>query len=276
MSIASAQFGPCARARCRTGLAFEKLEGRFLLSGTGNLVFDDEFNQAVGTQPNAAAWEPYLANDPNNQNVTYTNSTSTLSIVADPAATDDRAAAITLIPEGGGKYNSAEISTQIDPVGDSLEYGEVSARIKLPSATNAAGVWPAFWMLGNNLNTPEQPNNTTQWPEAGEIDIVENKGSTPGQAQGSLHAGSVSGNPDYGPTGYYNLPSGQVFSSAYHIFSISWTPTSISFSVDGNVYETQNISPSGVPSDDVGRFQHPFFIILNISEGGLFAGTNNS
>jgi Glycosyl hydrolases family 16 len=277
MSSAPAQRKKRAGTRWRGGRAIEWLEARLHLTGTGNLVFDDEFNQAVGTQPNTAVWSAYLPTDPNNGAVNYTNTTSTLSIVSDPQATDGRALAMTMIPQSNGTFNSSEISTQIDPIGDSLEYGEVSARIKLPSATNAAGVWPAFWMLGNNLNTPEQPNNTVQWPEAGEIDIVENKGSTPGQAQGSLHAGSVSGSPDYNPTNVYNLPTGQVFSSAYHIFSISWSPTAISFAVDGNVYETQNITTTGnnpLPSDDAGRFQHPFFIILDVNEGGAFAGGN--
>ncbi len=258
---------PASRSVNRRNALIELFEPRLMLTATGNLVFDDEFDQAVGTQPSTAVWVRDVTNDPNNTNVNYTNTTSQMSIVADPAATDDRALAITLTPEGGGVYDSARITTQVDPIGDSLEYGTVEARIKLPSATNAQGVWPAFWMLGNNINS-------VSWPESGEIDIVENKGSTPGEAQGSLHAGSVTGKPDYNPTNVYDLPSGQVFSSAYHIFAVSWTPTSISFSVDGNVYETQNISSSAVPSDDVGRFQHPFYIILNIAEGGPFAGGN--
>jgi beta-glucanase (GH16 family) len=243
------------------------------LSGTGNLVFDDEFNQAVGSQPNTADWDAYLANDPNNESVSYTNTTSTLSVVSDPAATDGRALAMTLIPQGNGTYKSSEISTQIDPIGDNLEYGQVSARIKLPSAVNAAGIWPAFWMLGNNLNTPEKPSNTTNWPQAGEVDIVENKGSTPDEAQASLHAGSVTDQPDYNPTNTYDIST--AFSSAYHVFAATWTPTSISFSVDGHVYETDNTSSSGVPGDDIGRFQHPFFIILDVNEGGSFAGGTN-
>ncbi|HUB26698.1 MAG TPA: family 16 glycosylhydrolase [Tepidisphaeraceae bacterium] len=274
MASAPAQWKKRARSRWRGGRVIEWLEARLHLTGTGNLVFDDEFNQAVGTQPSTAVWSPYLPTDPNNGAVVYTNSTSTLSVVSDPQATDGRALAMTMIPQSNGTFDSSEISTQIDPIGDSLEYGEVSARIKLPSATGAAGIWPAFWMLGSDISTPEN-NNTTPWPLCGEIDIVENKGSTPGQAQGSLHAGSVSDQPDYNPTGVYNLAAGQAFSSAYHIFSINWTPTTISFAVDGNVYETQNISSSGVPSDDVGRFQHPFFIILDMCEGGSFAGGNN-
>src|SRR5580704_3683677 len=83
----------CARA------CVEKFEPRLFLSGTGNLAFDDEFNQAVGTQANTADWDAYLANDPNNQAVAYTNTTSTESIVSDPTATDGKALAMTLIPQ---------------------------------------------------------------------------------------------------------------------------------------------------------------------------------
>jgi beta-glucanase (GH16 family) len=262
------------RARVFRRVWVERCEPRLHLSGTGNLVFDDEFNQAVGSQPNTADWDAYLSADPNNQAVKYVNNSSTLGVVADPAATDGHALAMTLMPNGNGTFNSSEISTQIDPIADNLEYGEVSARIKLPSATNAAGIWPAFWMLGNNLNTPEKTANTVQWPEAGEVDIMENKGSTPSQNQGSLHAGSVTNSPDYNPTAPFNLSSG-VFSSSYHVFAMTWTPTSMTFSVDGSVYETQNISSSGVPGDDVGRFNHPFFLILDVNEGGAFAGGTN-
>ena len=74
----------CSRA------CVEKFEPRLFLSGTGNLAFDDEFNQAVGSQPNTADWDGYFTNDPNNQSVNYTNTTSTLSVVSDPAATDGR------------------------------------------------------------------------------------------------------------------------------------------------------------------------------------------
>ena len=275
MTRSPAQFGKRAKPRRRSGGAIEWLEARVLLTGTGNLAFDDEFNQAVGTQPNTSVWSAYLPTDPNNGAVNYTNTTATLSVVNDPSATDGRALAMTIIPQKNGTFDSSEISTQVDPIGDSLEYGEVSARIKMPSTTNAAGIWPAFWMLGNNISTPEN-QNTTQWPEAGEINIVENKGSTPGQAQGSLHAGSQTGSPDYNPTGVYNLPGAQDLSSAYHIYSINWTPTTISFAVDGNVYESQNITTAGgLPSNDVGRFQHPFFVILDVNEGGAFAGGNN-
>ncbi len=265
------------KRRCEAGARVfgrvwvEMCEPRLHLSGTGNLVFDDEFNQTVGSMPNSADWTAYLPNDPNNQAVIYKNNSSTLSVVSDPAATDGRALSMTLFPVAGG-FNSSEISTQVDPIADNLEYGQVSARIKLPSAVNAAGIWPAFWMLGNNLNTPEKPTNSVSWPQSGEVDIMENKGSTPNENQGSLHAGSVTNGPDYNPTGAWDIST--PYSSAYHVFAATWTPTSMSFSVDGHVYETDNTSSSGVPGDDIGRFQHPFFLILDVNEGGAFAGGN--
>ena len=241
---------------------------RLFLSGTGNLAFDDEFNQAVGSQPNAADWDAYFANDPNNTNVSYTNSTSTLSVVSDPAATDGRALAMTLIPQGNGTFKSSEISTQIDPIGEPSGIW-TGIRPHQAPATNAAGIWPAFWMLGNNLNTPEKSMNTTNWPQAGEVDIVENKGSTPDEAVSTRCTPAVS------PTIPTTIPPAYgIFQHpipGHHVFAVTWTPTSISFSVDG-VYETDNTSSSGVPGDDIGRFQHPFFIILDVVEGGSYAG----
>ena len=51
------------------------------------------------------------------------------------------------------------------------QYGRFEARIKMPYGQ---GIWPAFWLLGSNIDT-------VSWPTCGEMDIMENIG------KGTLH-----------------------------------------------------------------------------------------
>jgi beta-glucanase (GH16 family)/regulation of enolase protein 1 (concanavalin A-like superfamily) len=250
------------RRRSRRFIA-EPLELRLLLAA--NLVFNDDFNQSLGSQPNTATWFYNTGNDPNNTNVQYTDTASTLQVVNDPAATDGRALALTLSqdPSNSAKFLSARINTKIDPIAGNFQYGHVEARIKLPGGPNGQGVgiWPAFWMLGTNIGT-------VGWPNCGEVDIMENKGSTPSQIQGTIHGPGYSGGG--GITAYYNLPTGQSFYSGYHTFAADWAPNSVSFSVDGHVYATR--TPANLPAGTTWVFNHPFYIILNVADGGAFAG----
>ena len=84
----------------------------------------------------------------------------------------------------------------------SQQYGRFEARIQIPKGQ---GMWPAFWMLGNNIDT-------AGWPACGEIDIMENIGKEPAMVPWTLHA------PGYPPEGYtaaYTLPSGQAFADGF-------------------------------------------------------------
>jgi beta-glucanase (GH16 family) len=232
---------------------------------TANMVFDDEFNLPVGSQPNASTWFHDTGTSANNGNVDFTDTPSTLQIVNDAGATDGKALAMSLYPDPSnpGKYLGARINTTVDPLAGNWQYGHIEARIKLPGGPNGQGVgiWPAFWMLGSNFSQ-------VGWPNCGEIDIMENKGSTPGEVQGTIHGPGYSGG--NGITAFYDLPGGQNFYSAYHVFAADWGPNFVNFSVDGHVYASR--SPANLPSGTTWAFNHPFDIILDIQEGGGFAG----
>jgi beta-glucanase (GH16 family) len=155
-------------------------------------------------------------------------------------------------------YTSARLKTE-DKF--SVQYGRIEARIKLPAGS---GVWPAFWMLGADIKTDP-------WPGAGEIDVMENVGKEPGTVHGSLHGPGYSGGND--PTATYTLRGDQPLSANFHTFAIDWTPTSIEWLVDGNVYERQT------PEDVLGHpweFNKPFFLLLNLAVGGTFPGNPTS
>ena len=222
-------------------------------AATPALVWSDEFNQAVGTQPDSAKWAYDLGvGDPpgwgNNELESYTNLASNASVVSDADATDGRALAIRA--QGtSGSYTSARIYTN-----SSFTACRLEARARMPAG---AGVWPAFWALGSNIAT-------VGWPACGEIDVMEWGGSslTPGDVQGSLHATG------YNPTAVYTLPAKASFSDAYHVFAADCYPSEVVFSVDGAVYE--DLKESAQPAGAAWPFDAPFFILLNLAVGGNY------
>ena len=128
---------------------------------------------------------------------------------------------------GPCQYTSARLLTKKR---FEIAYGRVEARIKVAKGT---GLWPAFWMLGTNLDQ-------VGWPQGGEIDIMENVGRLPNQVFGTLHGPGYSGGQSYG--GSYDL--GMPVGDDYHIFAVEWQPDQITWFIDGNPYFT------ATPSDD--------------------------
>ncbi|WP_432169187.1 RICIN domain-containing protein [Streptomyces sp. 1222.5] len=152
---------------------------------------------------------------------------------------------------GSCQYTSARLNT----AGKfTAQYGHVEARMKIP---RGQGMWPAFWMLGTPVN----------WPDSGEIDVMENVGFEPSAVHGTIHGPGYSGSGGIGAG--YSLPNGQAFADAFHTFAVDWAPDSITWSVDGNVYQRRT------PADLGGRtwvFDKPFFLILNLAVGGYWPG----
>ncbi|HZV60488.1 MAG TPA: glycoside hydrolase family 16 protein, partial [Candidatus Eremiobacteraceae bacterium] len=153
-------------------------------------------------------------------------------------------------------YTSARLKTQEL---FAQAYGRFEARIKIPKGQ---GIWPAFWMLGNDIGT-------VGWPKCGEIDIMENIGKEPGSVHGSLHRPSTTG-PTSDLTSTFTLPAGQSFSDDFHLYAVEWEPGVVRFYVDANLYATFNSSQW--PAGGKWVFDHPFFIILNVAVGGDWPG----
>jgi len=152
-------------------------------------------------------------------------------------------------------YTSARLLTKNK---FSQAYGRFEARIKIPYGQ---GIWPAFWMLGNNIDT-------VHWPNCGEIDIMENIGKEPSIVHGTFHGPGYSGGG--GVSAYYALPHGQKFSDDFHTFALEWEPDVMRFYVDGYLYKTR--TPADLPARTSWVFDHPFFIILNVAVGGGWPG----
>jgi beta-glucanase (GH16 family) len=152
-------------------------------------------------------------------------------------------------------YTSARLKTQGK---FSQTYGRFEARIKIP---RGQGIWPAFWMLGIDVDKPG-------WPDCGEIDIMENIGKEPTQVHGTIHGPGYSGANGIGSP--YALPGGERFADGFHIFSVEWEPNAIRFLVDDHLYATR--TPAELPKGAKWVYDHPFFLLLNVAVGGGWPG----
>jgi beta-glucanase (GH16 family) len=152
----------------------------------------------------------------------------------------------------GRNYTSARLKTQGL---HAWTYGRVEARMKLPSGQ---GIWPAFWMLGGDINQ-------VGWPECGEIDIMEYIGRDDSHAYGTVHGPGYSGGNGVGAS--LALPPGEL-SQDFHVFAIEWEPQQIRWYVDDEQYFS--VDPGRLPGRWV--YDHPFFVILNLAVGGDWPG----
>jgi beta-glucanase (GH16 family) len=149
-------------------------------------------------------------------------------------------------------YTSARLKTKGL---QEFQYGRIEARLKVPAG---AGLWPAFWMLGNDFNG-------SNWPDCGEIDIMEYIGKEPDLIMGTAHGPGYSGT--LGIT-KWNRQS-YMIADDFHNYAIEWSPDQIDWFYDGVKYHTVTRSDVG---DRKWVFEHPFFILLNLAVGGQLPG----
>jgi len=160
---------------------------------------------------------------------------------------------------GAGGVTRNYTSARLKTLGKfSQTYGRFEARIKIP---RGQGIWPAFWMLGNDIEKPG-------WPGCGEIDIMENIGKEPALVHGTIHGPGYSGANGIGAA--YALPDDQRFADDFHVFAVEWEPNAIRFYVDDHLYATR--IPTDLPQGTKWVYDHPFFLLLNVAVGGGWPG----
>lgn len=158
---------------------------------------------------------------------------------------------IITVKKEDSSYTSTRITTK-----DKFEfkYGRVEARAKLPIG---AGVWPAIWMLGSNIDE-------VKWPLSGEIDILEYVGREPHMIFNSLHTADSHGETiNTKKTRIENIEEG------FHVYAMNWTPEKIEFFVDGEKLYTFNPKER---TEEVWPFDQPFYLLVNMAIGGGFGG----
>lgn len=211
------------------------------------LVWSDEF---VGNELNLNNWEYNIGGNGwgNNEHQYYTDRKENVKV-------EDGKLKITAIAEDyvyGDKnqYKASYTSGRITTSGkQSFKYGKVEARIKLPADL---GLWPAFWMLGQN-----EPKG---WPYCGEIDILEtwNKAQF---AQGALHWEKEDTKP-YKDNYVVGKITG-IDKTGWHIYGIIWTPEKIQWTFDDEVFWEYSIKDA-----HQSELHKEFYIILNCAVGG--------
>ena len=154
-------------------------------------------------------------------------------------------------------YTSARLNSKF-----AFTYGRVDVRAKLPSGN---GTWPAIWTLGKNINENgayfDSSYGTTNWPDCGEIDIMEHGLGATNHVSSALHTPSSSG----ATINTLGIDISDV-SANYHIYSMNWSPNQITFLVDNVGFYTYNPSDK---NDNTWPFYEEQFILLNVAMGGI-------
>lgn len=206
---------------------------------TYQLVWSDEFN---GTSVDQTKWNIDTGNPGVNNEKEYYQASNITETGGNLVITAQQQSV------GGQPYTSGKLET----LGKfSTTYGRIEARIALPMIN---GTWPAFWMLGTNINS-------VGWPNCGEIDIMEHVNTT-NTILGTMHWNSGGGAAQYGS-------STTTTPGDFHIYAVEWDANSINWYVDNTLYCTGNIANN---INNTGAFQNPFYLILNLAIGGDLPG----
>ena len=227
------------------------------------LVWNDEFSQANGSSPDSSKWGYDIGGGGygNNELESYTSRTNNARVEGGNLVIEARQENYTGPDQILRNYTSARMLTRGKW---SWTYGRIEARIKIPKGQ---GIWPAFWMLGTNIDAG------VNWPNCGEIDIMENIGKTTEQAKvyGTIHGPQSGGdyNGGAGVGGNYTLPVG-VLADDYHVFAVEWTTNQFKWYVDTNLYFTA--TPASLPGGGTWVFTNPQYLILNVAVGGNWPG----
>ncbi|MGV9715880.1 glycoside hydrolase family 16 protein [Rhodococcus pyridinivorans] len=158
---------------------------------------------------------------------------------------------------GRCRFTSGKLTTrkQDETIVFAQEYGRFDIRAKLPVGT---GLWPAFWLLGENLDEVGHP-------EAGEIDVVEVIGKRDDEVEQHAHGPGL----HFGAE--HILPQGQSVTD-WHTYGIEWSSDQLSWHVDGEI--TRTLTRDEADSGWV--FDRPFFLLLNLAVGGEWPGSPDS
>ncbi|MDQ1287093.1 MAG: hypothetical protein QG622_658 [Actinomycetota bacterium] len=218
-------------------------------------VWNEDFNGAAGTGVDTSKWNFDTGGKGfgNQELQYYTNGTSNVAM-------DGQGHLAITARKGSGGHNDCWNGTcqftsgRIQTSGKfAQQYGHIESRIQVPKGS---GLWPAFWMLGGG-----------NWPNDGEIDIMEVVGRDPNRLFGTLHGPGYSGGSAYGAS----LVSDTPWHQAFHNYAVDWSPDLIVWTVDGREYfRATPASLSAAKGNVSWVYTHKFFVILNLAVGGNF------
>jgi beta-glucanase (GH16 family) len=232
----------------------------------GQPVWADDFNGAANSQIDPTKWTYDTGNlQVNNELEIYCSPTMT-TLGCDPVnpnAFIDGAGHLVIQQRlvNGNVWTSARLKTQGVKT---FQYGRIESSIEFPSHQ---GLWPAFWMLGNNIDT-------IGWPNCGEVDIMENwpaLGASKNQT--SMHGDAYHGGNSL--SSGFNFPNGERVDTAFHTYGVIWSPNMMQFYFDDPSNITFVRTAADVPAGGTWPFNNPFFLITNMAVGGSLGGTSD-
>ncbi|HPY23720.1 MAG TPA: glycoside hydrolase family 16 protein [Mycobacterium sp.] len=207
-------------------------------------IFED-FLGPVGAPPNPALWTADIG--PSSVHGWERGSLQTYTDFPENIRLDGHGNLVITAQRTQDGYTSGRLVTRGKL---NFPYGTVAARMKLPAGQ---GLWPAFWMLGENI---EQVG----WPESGEIDIIELV-NDPTTFNIALHAPGADVEAK-GP-----IPD---MSADYHNYWMTRREHSITVGVDDNTLAT--FTPDSMPEGSRWVFESPMFALINVAVGGDWPG----
>ena len=217
------------------------------------LVWQDEFNEArlpdgKAVLPNTAKWyyetaEPGWVNNEKQKYVAGVFQGDTVASIYDGT--------LKIVAK---KQGDIVISGRLN-TSESWTYGYFEARLKVPGGK---GTWPAFWMM---------PKNFKNWPDDGEIDIMEYVGYRPNVVQSSIHTQAYNHVQHTEKTATKNIQNAE---TEFHIYATEWTPDYIKGFVDGVEYFRFDNDKKG--NKETWPFDAPFYLKLNLAWGGDWGG----
>jgi len=220
-----------------------------LVDNKYQLVWQDEFDYnglpdstkwKYDTEGNEAGWgnnEAQYYTEANEKNAHVTN--GILKIIAHKEEV------------GGKAYSSARLVSKAD-----WKYGKIEVNAKLPKAV---GTWSAIWMMPGNWSF-----NDGNWPDIGEIDIMEHVGHDPGVIHASAHSKDYQWQAGTQKTDTIFVPD---FGDEFHSYILEWTPEVMKVFVDDKQYFeyiNEGLGASKWPYDK------PYYLILNLAVGGAW------
>ncbi|HEX4264534.1 MAG TPA: glycoside hydrolase family 16 protein [Verrucomicrobiae bacterium] len=215
--------------------------------GDMNIIWSDEFD---GTAINPKIWtyDTGAGGWGNNELEDYTSRTNNAFVANGMLHIVGRQESL-----GNSHYTSARLKSDGH---FSFTYGRLEWRAQLPYGV---GLWPALWMLGTNISV-----SSIGWPDCGEIDVLENKGTNVTKAQSSIHYGGDG-------TATYTFTDGQAATN-FHTYTLDWTTNTMLFYVDGHLFETQNSPWGNTDGASPFPFNKPAFLLMNMAVGGNYVG----
>lgn len=228
-----------------TNLAFGSVIADDPPSSPWKLVWSDDFDYNGTPDPNKWAFETGGGGWGNSEKEFYTDHLDNCRVenghLVIEAKREDYQ---------GEQYTSARLHS----LGDGWKFGRIDVKARLPGGV---GTWPAIWMLPTH---PQYGN--LGWPDNGEIDIMEYAAHDPGQVLGSMYSKNHIWWDNTGLSIYQSVPDAE---TAYHIYSVQWSQTTVDLMVDGVTY---NSFPNPQSSWEDWPFDQQYRIIMNVALGG--------